>query len=609
MGYDVSFHPISPEEMREWYFTPLTWIQQGQEEKVLALAAQHGMEDFYAEKYLNTLRVGAETESNELFDKSHGFYIAVIQGFFRDYYYTRGSAFSFLVEQKPEYARYFTSWEQITPVSFPNPMQNRIIENYCSGVYLSPDQVIQLLKDMEQDPKVLEDLEGLWSNGQIAVLKKALSAAAKSGVGLLEATEVVEPNPISPNESTSYLYWVLNLTDENGKRKPKWIPTHKKVKGNKTWANNMLPTIRKEWTEKLLQEATASQQSASPSGPSSAAISFVDFLYQWLEYKYKSATGRVMDSKPIELSTYSGYEQQLNNPIAPYFREHPVALCDLTKQDILAFYEKELERVKPTTVKHYHALIHGALNYAVDKNLIPSNPADRIIISKPEPFKGDYYLDSEVLNLFEVIKGHKIELVVLLTAFYGLRRSEVIGLKWSAFDFNHNCFSIRHTVTTCNVKGERVTIKKDKAKNKSSLRTYPLIPFLKERLLEAKKQQEENRKLCGRAYNKEYLGYVCVDVIGNLIKPNYVSSTFGKLLAKNNLRHIRFHDLRHTCASLLLANGVPMEQVKEWLGHSEISTTVDIYGHLQYATKKQSAAAIEQDIVAPMLQNLSAVSP
>ena len=74
MGYDVSFHPISPEEMREWYFTPLSWVQQGQEEKVLALAAQHGMEDFYAEKYLDTLRVGAGTEPDELFDKSHGFY-------------------------------------------------------------------------------------------------------------------------------------------------------------------------------------------------------------------------------------------------------------------------------------------------------------------------------------------------------------------------------------------------------------------------------------------------------------------------------------------------------------------------------------------------------
>lgn len=214
MGYDVSFHPISPEEMREWYFTPLTWIQQGQEEKVLALAAQYGIEDFYAQKYLDTLRVGAETESNELFDKSHGFYIAVIQGFFREYYYTRGSAFSFLLEEKPDYARYFTPWAQVVPTAFPNPAENRIVENYCSGVYLSPDQVMQLLKDMEQDPKVCEDLERIWSNGQIAMLKKSLSAAAELGAGLLEATEVVEPNPIYPNESSSYSN--LYHCDRNG---------------------------------------------------------------------------------------------------------------------------------------------------------------------------------------------------------------------------------------------------------------------------------------------------------------------------------------------------------------------------------------------------------
>ena len=204
MGYDVSFHPISPEEIQEWYFTPLTLVQQGQEEKVLTLAAQHGIEDFYAEKYLNTLRVGTETAPDELFDKSHGFYIAVIQGFFRDYYYTRGSGFSFLVEEKPEYVRYFTPWKQIVPAAFSNPTENRIVENYCSGVYLSSEQVSQLLKDMEQDTKVLEDLEELWSDGQIAVLRKALAAAAELGVGLLEATEVVEPNPITPNESTSY---------------------------------------------------------------------------------------------------------------------------------------------------------------------------------------------------------------------------------------------------------------------------------------------------------------------------------------------------------------------------------------------------------------------
>ncbi len=176
MGYDVSFHPISPKEMQEWYFVPLTWVQQGQEEKVRAFAAQQGMEDFYAEKYLNTLRVGAGT----------------------------GSAFSFLVDEKPEYARYFTPWEQVVPAAFSNPTENRIIENYCSGVYLSPDQAAQLLRDLERNKKVLEDLEELWCDGQLAVLKKALTAAVELGVGLLEATEVVEPNPIAPNESTSY---------------------------------------------------------------------------------------------------------------------------------------------------------------------------------------------------------------------------------------------------------------------------------------------------------------------------------------------------------------------------------------------------------------------
>ena len=128
----------------------------------------------------------------------------MIQGFFRDYYYTRGSAFSFLAEEKPEYARYFTPWAQVVPTALPNPAKNQIIENYCSGVYLSPNQVLQILRDLEQEPKVLEDLEKHWSDGQFAVLKKALTAAAELGTGLLEATEVVEPNPLHPNESTCY---------------------------------------------------------------------------------------------------------------------------------------------------------------------------------------------------------------------------------------------------------------------------------------------------------------------------------------------------------------------------------------------------------------------
>ena len=126
------------------------------------------------------------------------------------------------------------------------------------------------------------------------------------------------------------------------------------------------------------------------------------------------------------------------------------------------------------------------------------------------------------------------------------------------------------------------------------MRTYPLIPYIKARLLDIRAKQEEYKKLCGRSYSQEYIGYLCVDQIGELLKPGYVTSAFPKLLKKNDLRHIRFHDLRHTCAAILLANGIRMEQIQEWLGHSEIGTTSDIYGHLEFITKIASAKQMEQ---------------
>ena len=107
-----------------------------------------------------------------------------------------------------------------------------------------------------------------------------------------------------------------------------------------------------------------------------------------------------------------------------------------------------------------------------------------------------------------------------------------------------------------------------------------------------KEQQEEYKRVCGRCYNKKYLEYICVDEMGTLISPHYLTASFPKLLEKNNLRHIRFHDLRHSCASLLLANGVPMKQIQEWLGHSDFSTTANVYAHLDYNSKLSSADAM-----------------
>ena len=132
----------------------------------------------------------------------------------------------------------------------------------------------------------------------------------------------------------------------------------------------------------------------------------------------------------------------------------------------------------------------------------------------------------------------------------------------------------------------------DTTKTKSSLRTLPLVPFVKERLLVLKKEQENNRRLCGRSYHKQFAGYVCINEMGDLIKPHYVTEQFPKLLDANGLRRIRFHDLRHSCASRMLANGVPMKQIQDWLGHSDFSTTANIYAHLDKSKKQESADVI-----------------
>ena len=151
---------------------------------------------------------------------------------------------------------------------------------------------------------------------------------------------------------------------------------------------------------------------------------------------------------------------------------------------------------------------------------------------------------------------------------------------------------ICHTVTTVRLDGKEVLVESNSTKTKSSKRTLPLVSVFRERLLALQEEQKENRKLCGRCYNKKYADYICVDAMGNLLKPDYLSNSFQIILQNYHLRRIRFHDLRHSCASLLLANGVPMKMIQEWLGHSDFSTTANIYSHLDYASKVSSAEAM-----------------
>lgn len=140
---------------------------------------------------------------------------------------------------------------------------------------------------------------------------------------------------------------------------------------------------------------------------------------------------------------------------------------------------EQLKRVKANSVIHYHANIHKALKYAVKIELIDSNPADKVERPKKDRFVGSFYDSGEVQRLFEATKGTKLEIPIFLGAFYGLRRSEALGLKWNAIEFQNNTITIRHTVTSCTIDGKRVQVAQDTTKTKSSMRTLPLVPVFK----------------------------------------------------------------------------------------------------------------------------------
>lgn len=377
-------------------------------------------------------------------------------------------------------------------------------------------------------------------------------------------------------EKNGIFYVVLNYRDENGKRKTPWISTNLPVKGNKKRAENFMMDVRRNFVPPNVQRIE--EREAMQKGD----ILFTDFLLKWL---------RVAKST-VKLTTYASYEMMATRIIIPYFETLNIKLKELTTEDIQEFYSAQLERVSANTVIHYHAVIHRALKYAVKIKTIQSNPAVNVERPRKEKFIGSFYDKKEINTLFDIIQGHPLEVAIKLAAFYGLRREEIIGLKWTAIDFENNTLTIQHTVTECNLDGKHIEVASDTAKTDSSLRTMPLVTNFREMLLAKKEKQEHYRKLCGRSYCKEYLDYIFVNEMGERWKPRYLSDGFKRILEQNGLRRIRFHDLRHTCASLLLANNVPMKKIQEWLGHSDFSTTANIYAHLDFQSKISSAEAM-----------------
>ena len=143
-------------------------------------------------------------------------------------------------------------------------------------------------------------------------------------------------------------------------------------------------------------------------------------------------------------------------------------------------------------------------------------------------------------------------------------------MKWDAIDFEQGTISVKRTVTSTIIDGKYQEFEQQSAKTKSSLRTLPLIGSFREYFMQVKEAQELNKQVCGNCYNYEYDGFVFVDELGERMRVEYLTNAFPKFLESHGLRRMRFHDLRHSCASLLLANGVPLKHIQEWLGHSDL---------------------------------------
>ena len=373
-------------------------------------------------------------------------------------------------------------------------------------------------------------------------------------------------------EKNGKWYMVLSYPDPvTGKRKQPWFATGLDVKGNKKKAEEMLSKLRRDYVI-----PNAGDAGTVPPGDQ---IDFADFMLQWLEFTKHT----------VSQTTYASYQNSVTKKIVPYFRKHPVTLKALEPRHIQNFYLHELKTVKANTVKHEHANIHKALEHAIKMDLIPYNVSDRVELPKVDKYVPEYFRESEILTFLEKTKDHKLSLLFQIAIFYGMRKEEIVGLTWDEIDFENDCFTIGNTVKQVTIDGKRQLVMEKKTKNQSSYRTMPLLPAFKEKLLLLKKKQQENKRICGNCYDYTYDGYVFVDPMGALYEPDYVYRAFKRVLKQNDLRDIRFHDLRHSCASLMVTKGDGINNVQKWLGHSDISTTANIYAHLDFQSKVESA--------------------
>jgi integrase len=367
------------------------------------------------------------------------------------------------------------------------------------------------------------------------------------------------------------LFWY-----QGGKRKEKSIGTGIPVKGNnKRRAEAEMKRILTEWDAKVTDNFTD--------------ILFSDYLKQWLDTTRHT----------IKDTTYHSYKLTIVRKIVPYFEEKRIKLHEIKAYHIDAFYTWMLSQgVSGNTVLHYHANIHKALRHAYQTDRIHENPASKVTtLPKKEKFRGTYYTSDELKLLLDAARGTRLEVPIMLASWFGLRRGEAVGLQWQDICFSTMTLLVRGVVVDKGLGSRAENLRyREGAKTEASIRTFPLPPEVADYLQELKARQEDNRWLAGSSYSTSWDGFVCVDVLGNLILPDYLSRAFPNFLDKHGLRQICFHELRDSNASLLVDKGVDIRRIQGWLGHANYRMT-EKYAHLRADAKRSLGAVLSADLV------------
>lgn len=377
-------------------------------------------------------------------------------------------------------------------------------------------------------------------------------------------------------------YYAIVNVNCNGKRNQKWINLHLSVSGhNKRKADDECKKLFVEWSEKIISL--------------DSEMLFADWLIKWVD----------TEKGMVEDSTWREKYRQINNIIAPYFRDKGIKLCDLSENDIEDFYKAKMsgeigkKAVGANTIHHYQAEIHKALKQAVRERLITLNPADFVKLPKKTKHNAFWYSDKQLLAFLDYIKGQEIEVVILLCSWFGLRRGECLGLRWCDIDFDNRTIKIRGVIKD---KGESGSKKRNlhyvpKTKSASSMRNLPMPPS-SIYFLQQLKQLQDKRKSKNPNYNTKWDEFVCVRPNGDLIPLEYVSRKIPELTIKAGLPRLKCHELRHTNLTLLYEKGASWKELQGWSGDSTVRLLQDTYTHASDKSKEKLANFIDNILTA-----------